>query len=884
MINWPHVPVSAASLPNGKIMTFSGQERDSWPGTKTQTYWTIYDPVTNRFDESLYLNHEMFCAHLVMRTDGNVQTVGGRYTIEHSSVFDFRSNEWKRVDDLEDKRWYTTAVALPDGDVFTVAGSGGPNTAERFSVDTQQWTKLTGIDWQPVSGAAGFESNWWPYLWVAPNGQLFHFGPTESMNWVNPDGNGQRTSAGISVPNNHYPKHAGVTMYDSGKILVAGGAATTGGGSSNICYTVDLNTTPPTVQQVASMRFPRRFSNAVVLPSGEVMIVGGNTSGISDEGTVLTPEIWNPRTNTWREVADMARPRNYHSVGLLLADGRVFAGGNGYPNSNQQNGEIYTPPSLYTSGGQLAGRPVLSSAPDNVSCGSIFQVQGTPNLKKFAAIRLVATTHGLTTDQRYLSLPFSEATSGNYQLVAHPNPNVMVPGYWMIFGLNANGVHSASKIAHVNEMGNASISGLKGSYHNSIDLTNKRFERIDHQIDFNYGSLSPDTAQLGNDNFSESWTGWVVPETTGTYTFCTLSDDGVRLRVNDQLLVNNWTLHGPIEDTGTISLTAGVPVPITLDHYEAGGGASIRLSWSGPGVAKQVIPEKNLRHANPSSMATVAVDDVFELYVNGKLVSIGTEWNRAYHSTFSTSNSTIIAIRACNTVGPGSALGDFMINGTRILTNSQWKVSASALAGWNQPGFNDSGWSNATDLGGVPAGVSGMPTNSTARSIWSASNADDEVFLRFTVGAPDIDTVSNRADTSGQSIDFTIPVTAASGATLTFSEANFPIGANINASTGRVTGTLSGQGVFNASVTVTDQNGLSDTVTFQWVVRLPGQGSGSILREWWTGIVGNSVTNLTSDPRYPNNPTESGQVSAFPTSQNFADNYGTRLRGYLHAP
>ena len=72
VINWPHVPVSAASLPNGKILTFSGQERGSWPGTKTQTYWTVYDPVTNRFEESLYLNHEMFCAHLVMRTDGTV--------------------------------------------------------------------------------------------------------------------------------------------------------------------------------------------------------------------------------------------------------------------------------------------------------------------------------------------------------------------------------------------------------------------------------------------------------------------------------------------------------------------------------------------------------------------------------------------------------------------------------------------------------------------------------------------------------------------------------------------------------------------------------------------------------------------------------------------
>ena len=264
----------------------------------------------------------MFCAHLVMRTDGTVQTVGGRYTIEHSSVFDFRSNEWKRVDDMDDRRWYTTSVALPDGDVFTVSGSGGPNTAERFSVDSQQWTKLTGINWQPVAGAAGFESNWWPYLFVAPSGQLFHFGPTEAMHWVNPNGNGSRTSVGLNVPNNHYPKHAGVTMYESGKILIAGGAATTSGGSTNLCYTVDLNTNPPTVQQVASMTHPRRFSNAVVLPTGEVLIAGGNTSGqkFSDNGTVLTPEIWNPRHQ------HLEGGSGYGGPAQLSFGGRVAAG------------------------------------------------------------------------------------------------------------------------------------------------------------------------------------------------------------------------------------------------------------------------------------------------------------------------------------------------------------------------------------------------------------------------------------------------------------------------------------------------------------------------------------------------------------------------------
>lgn len=886
VINWPHVPVSAASLPNGKILTFSGQERGSWPGTKTQTYWTIYDPETNRFDESLYLNHEMFCAHLVMRADGMVQTVGGRYTIEHSSVFDFRSNEWKRVDDMEDRRWYTTSVALPDGDVFTVAGSGGENTAERFSDTTQTWRKLTGINWQPVSGAAGFESRWWPYVFVAPNGKLFHFGPTETMHWVDPDGNGSRTSAGLNVPSNHYPKHAGVTMYDSGKILIAGGAATTSGGSTNKAYTVDLNTNPPTVQQVASMRYPRRFSNAVVLPSGEVMIVGGNTSGkkFNDEGTILTPEIWNPRTNTWREVADMARPRNYHSVGLLLADGRVFAGGNGYPNPNQQNGEIFTPPSLYNASGQLANRPVLNTAPEVVSCGSVFEIEGTANLKKFAAIRLLATTHGLSTDQRYLRLPFSETSTGTYQLVAHPNVNVMVPGYWMIFGLDANGVHSKAKIVQVTKAGTSPSAGLEADYHNGVSLANKQLERVDHRIDYNYGTLGPDAAEVGNDNFSIRWDGWVVPDYTGTFTFYTKSDDGVRLWVNNQSLVSNWTDHAPTENSGSIALTAGVPVPLRMEFYERASGAVAELRWSGPGTPKQIIPQKNLRFENPSGSAAVAVDDVFELYVNGDLVSIGTEWNQVSQVSFETGASTVLAIRACNTGGGFFALGDFMIAGERVVTDASWKVATSAPSEWNQPGFNDGAWASATDYGGIPSGVVGMPVGSPARRIWAADGNAEEVFLRLTTGGPQMGSLADRVDTVGQAVALTVPVTAPASSTLTFSAQGLPAGVGIQPSTGQITGTFAGEGIFTPSVTVEDQNGLTASAAFQWVVRLPGQGDGTILREWWSGVTGSTLADLLGNEDYPFNPTGSELVSSFPVGVNSATNYGSRFRGYVHAP
>ncbi|MCB1094028.1 MAG: DUF1929 domain-containing protein [Verrucomicrobiae bacterium] len=855
VIAWPHIPVSAANLPNGKIITYSGQERTSWPGTKTQTYWTVYDPATGRFDEDLYLDHEMFCAHLVMRTDGVIQTVGGRYTIEHSSVYDWRTNQWSRADDMNDKRWYTTSVALPDGDVFTVSGSGGPNTAERYDHNADTWNRLSGINWQPVAGAAGFESNWWPYVFVAPDGRLFHFGPTEAMHWVSPDGAGSRVSANLNVPGNHYPKHAGVVMYESGKFLVAGGAVnvngsgnnTGDGGTSSACYVVDLNTTPPTVRLTNSMAFPRRFQNAIVLPTGEVMIVGGNTSGrkFSDLGTVLTPEIWNPKTEQWRQVADMATPRNYHSVGLLLPDGRVFAGGSGYDagSANHQNAEIYTPPALYTTSGALATRPTISAAPDSVALGSVFKVSATPGLHKFSMIRMSATTHGLSTDQRHLSIPFSETSSGQYQLVTHPNVNVMVPGYWMLFGLNANGVYSKAATIHIKEVGDAPISGLNGSYYDGMAFNSLKATRTDHKIDFNWGTSSPYIAELGVDTFSERWTGWVVPDYTETYTFFTQSDDGVRLWVNGQQLVNNWTDHAPTENSGTIALTAGQPVAITIEHYENGGGATMQLSWSSPRTPKQIIPERSLRTANPTGSSIVSVDDVFEIFINGELVQIGTEWSKAYHAAFSTGATTTIAIRACNTGGAAHAVGDFLINGQRYVTNSSWKVSGTAPAGWNQPDFDDSGWASATDNGGVPSGIVGMPVGTAARNIWTSDNADDEVFLRLRIGAPELGTITNQPGIVGAAASLQVPVVAAAGSNLRFSSSTLPSGLSINQTSGLISGTFSAEGAYNVVINVTDLNGSgSDSTSFQWIVQPSAVNGDPVL-----GSIGNQAGTV-GDP------------------------------------
>lgn len=122
VLPWTHTPVTLAVLPNGKLLTFSGQEPEMWPGTKTQTHWALWNPSTGQFDNQLYQDHEMFCAHPVMRTDGVLQTMGGRYTVRDSSTYDWRTNRWRRVSNMNDPRWYTTSVAIRITDVVGATG------------------------------------------------------------------------------------------------------------------------------------------------------------------------------------------------------------------------------------------------------------------------------------------------------------------------------------------------------------------------------------------------------------------------------------------------------------------------------------------------------------------------------------------------------------------------------------------------------------------------------------------------------------------------------------------------------------------------------------------------------------------------------------------
>ena len=94
------------------------------------------------------------------------------------------------------------------------------------------------------------------------------------------------------------------------------------------------------------------------------------------------------------------------------------------------------------------------------------------------------------------------------------------------------------------------------------------------------------------------WSGavdWIIEApSTGEYTFHTFSNDGIRLRVNDTLLIEDWTDHGEKEDAGRITLTAGQRYAVQIEYFYNGGQGVAKLCWTPPGGTKEAVPERAL--------------------------------------------------------------------------------------------------------------------------------------------------------------------------------------------------------------------------------------------------------------------------------------------------
>jgi len=118
--------------------------------------------------------------------------------------------------------------------------------------------------------------------------------------------------------------------------------------------------------------------------------------------------------------------------------------------------------------------------------------------------------------------------------------------------------------------------GLKAEFFSGMNFNEKIGEMVTAGIKIPLEEKP--SFELPVDNFSVRWQGNLIVPEVGQYSFYVTSDDGVRLHINGEVVIENWTTHPRTQDVGTINLTKGT-VPMLVEYFENSGGQTLNISW-----------------------------------------------------------------------------------------------------------------------------------------------------------------------------------------------------------------------------------------------------------------------------------------------------------------
>ena len=455
-IGFPLVPAAAALLPGNKLLTWSAYSNTTFGGSNGKTQTAILDLNTGVVTPLTVSStgHDMFCPGVSILPDGRILISGGSNSAA-ATIYDPVNNTWTAAAPMKIPRGYQSNVTLSTGEVFSIGGSwaggqGGKN-GEIWSASAG-WRTLANAPVAPIltnDPQGVFRSDNHAWLFAVSGGKVFHAGPSRRMNMFTTSGTGGVQDLGLRADSSD-AMNGNAVMYDVGRILTLGGSPGYQNSDATArAYTIDINN-GVTVTRTGDMAARRTFANSVVLPDGQVLALGGQAYAqpFSDTTAAMVPEAWNPATGKFTALAPMATPRTYHSVGLLLPDARVFVGGGGLCGScttNHPDGQIFTPPYLLNADGTARPRPTITTAPTSAALGSTIQVTTSGPTPTFSLIRTSTVTHSVNTDQRRIPLTPTAVTGNTASLALPSDPGVVIPGQYLLFAIDANGVPSVAK-------------------------------------------------------------------------------------------------------------------------------------------------------------------------------------------------------------------------------------------------------------------------------------------------------------------------------------------------------------------------------------------------------------------------------------------------------
>ena len=449
---WPVVGVHNALMPDGRVLAF-----DSVGDNATETYpvhdhtrATLWDPTTGaQTPVWVETGYNVFCAGFAHLADGRLFLAGGNLDsqlrgIRQTHIFDPSTNTWSVGPDMAAGRWYPTGKRTPLRNGEMLITSGGPSMPE---------VRTTSGSLRALSSAS-LGQPLYPWIDVAPDGRAFVSGPDQTMRSLDTSGTGAwQTHGQRDGINRDYGSHA---LYDIGKVLVAGGGA-----SSKDARVIDVNGTTPQVTQTAPMANGRRQHNLTVLADGSVLATGGNSSraGLVGprqrrlRGGALEPghrRLDDAGCRVGRSPVPLDRPaaRGRACAVVRRRHLRYLRPG---PLSGQERAGLHATapvPDRRVGANSPSGRRSLPRRrPRPTACRSIDTPQAA-SIAKVALVRLGAVTHSVNMEQRYVPLSYTSG-AGSLTATAPANANIAPPGVYMLFVVDAAGVPSVAKMVTV---------------------------------------------------------------------------------------------------------------------------------------------------------------------------------------------------------------------------------------------------------------------------------------------------------------------------------------------------------------------------------------------------------------------------------------------------
>jgi len=488
--------IHAAMLHTGRVLFFSGSGNNTArvadtnfgsiaAGLYTSVVWDPQAPDGQNFTHLPTIfrgDHrpfDFFCGGDTVLADGRILSAGGTQDYNNGNdlgqrdvaIFDPVTEQWANAAPMAHGRWYPQLLLFPDGHVLTVSGkdefTGNLNPLfEIYDPVAGQWLQHNPPQSPDFNGLP-----FYAHLFLMADGRVFFSGGRMD------DGRIQRPGIMAFAPNridfqvvpaivdgllrNQSSSVLLPPAQDQRVMIVGGGPPDDRTSATGIAEVVDLKQPNPAYQVAMPLSLPRIHLNAVLLPDRTVFVSGG---AIIHEETGVPPiprlqsEIYDPATDTWRPGAVASVVRMYHSVALLMPDGRVMTtSGNPPPYGDkapwqppQENEEMriemYSPP--YTVGG---ARPTIGQVADEWHYGQAVDIATAQpaNILWAELIRSGVTTHAFDNSQRLVDLPINARAQGSLTVHAPATPTLAPPGWYMLFLVDQNRVPSTATWIHL---------------------------------------------------------------------------------------------------------------------------------------------------------------------------------------------------------------------------------------------------------------------------------------------------------------------------------------------------------------------------------------------------------------------------------------------------